>query len=67
MTKSSKYIGVCFNKQNGKWQAYITRFGENVHLGFFGNETKAALARDIAAIEYRGRGTKLNFPEMFDV
>jgi len=41
---SSKFKGVCFHKQTGKWHARITIDGKKKHLGSFTNEEDAARA-----------------------
>ena len=49
---SSKYKGVAFSKRSDKWVAYIRVKGLRIHLGYFENETDAAIAYNKAAIEY---------------
>jgi len=44
-TKSSKYIGVCFDKGENKWVAQINIGGINKKLGRFKNEIDAYLCR----------------------
>ena len=61
-TYSSEYKGVCWNKQNKKWQAYIKVNGKPIHLGYFIEEFEAAIAYDKAAKEYFEEFAKLNFP-----
>jgi hypothetical protein len=39
---TSKYKGVCFNKQNCKWKAYVKNNGKVIHLGLFENEEDAS-------------------------
>ena len=41
---SSKYKGVCWNKQNSKWIAQIRIDGKKKHLGYFDNEQEAVEA-----------------------
>lgn len=60
--KSSKFKGVCWNKQEEKWQAYIYYNEKLVHLGRFNNEIEAAEAYDKKAIELFGEFASLNFP-----
>ena len=38
---SSEYLGVSWNKQNGKWEARISIDGKNKHLGLFDDEEDA--------------------------
>lgn len=61
---SSSYTGVSWNKRLEKWQAYINRDGEHVHLGMFAEEVEAARAYDAAALRWPGRrrARRMNFP-----
>jgi hypothetical protein len=65
---SSKYIGVCWDKSNNKWVAYISfekkRISfekKRINLGTFDNEIEAAKCRDIATKEHFGKFGNLNF------
>ena len=50
---SSRYLGVCWNKQMQKWQAGIKVGGRLRHLGYFAVETEAGSAyKAAAAIAY---------------
>ena len=60
--KSSKFKGVCFNKQVKKWQAYIRFNGKLIHLGRYKSELVAAEAYDKKAVELFGEFANLNFP-----
>lgn len=61
---TSRYRGVSWNKQHGKWGARICR-NRKVHwLGSFTEESEAARAYDIAAVEHFGEFARLNFPEI---
>jgi hypothetical protein len=60
---SSRFKGVCFNKQNKKWVAYINVENKRIYLGNFNSEIDAAKAYDEAAKNYRGVFAKLNFPK----
>lgn len=51
---SSKYPGVCWNKQRNKWKAYITLNGKQKHLGYFMDEREAAKAYEKACRTYVG-------------
>jgi hypothetical protein len=59
---TSKYIGVCFNKVNKKWNAFIHSKYMHKSLGTFRCETRAAIAYDNAAKIYHGEFANLNFP-----
>lgn len=59
---TSKFTGVCWNKKNKRWQASINSGGKYLYLGSFISEVEAARVFDQAAIQLRGRDTKLNFP-----
>ena len=59
---SSRFLGVCWHKRDGVWQAAIKPDGKNIHLGSFRSETDAARAYDVAASRYYGEFARLNFP-----
>jgi len=61
---TSRYIGVCFDKQTGKWKARIKTNGREICLGRFDSEIEAALAYDAAARKYHGEFARLNFPNL---
>ncbi|MGB8225969.1 MAG: HNH endonuclease [Sedimentisphaerales bacterium] len=61
-TTSSKYKGVCYDKQRNKFRAEIKYNGHRKFLGHFDNEIDAAKAYDKAAKLYYGEFAKLNFP-----
>lgn len=42
--KTSKFVGVCWNKQKNKWQAAIEINNKSIHLGYFTIEKEAAEA-----------------------
>ena len=48
---SSKYVGVCWDKQRNKWFSYIYMNGKRKHLGRFINEYDAHLAYEKALSE----------------
>lgn len=60
---SSRFKGVCFRKDTGRWQAYIRlEKGRTTQLGCFGAEEEAARAYDRAAREHFGAFCAPNFP-----
>ena len=59
--KSSRYKGVSWNKQNKRWHACITLFGQTKYLGYFRDEVEAAQAYDEAAKEHFGWFAHTNF------
>jgi AP2 domain len=60
--KQSKYRGVVWSKQKGKWHARFMINRKAKHLGFFVEEIKAALAYDAEARRVLGQFARLNFP-----
>lgn len=61
-TFSSKFIGVNFNRHEGKFVARLAFGGKRLFLGWFDSEMEAARARDAAAQKHHGRFAVLNFP-----
>jgi len=59
---TSEYIGVCWHRASGKWQAKIRYKGRDVFREYFTVEEDAARARDRAAINLFGEFAKTNFP-----
>lgn len=57
---TSKYKGVCFNKNRKKWNVKIQIDGSSKHLGYFTDEIDAARAYDEAAKKYYGEFACLN-------
>jgi len=60
---TSRYIGVWFAKEKGKWESRIRQDGKKIYLGSFDNEADAAKAYDEAAKRCRGEFARLNFPD----
>ena len=58
--KSSKYKGVSWFKQLGKWRADIRKEGKLTYLGSFNNEEDAAIAYNDAAERVHGEFAYLN-------
>lgn len=64
MTKSrggSQYLGVCWDKERGKWKAEIRFDGVRTQVGRFDDEAEAAWYRDQWAIALHGNFASLNF------
>ena len=59
---TSRFRGVCWDKQANRWRASITRGGICTSLGCFSSEEDAARAYDAAALQHPGV-KRLNFPE----
>jgi hypothetical protein len=57
--KSSRFVGVSFNKQRGKWQACLSINGVSHRLGLFGFEGDAAIAYN-AHVAWLGLDRPLN-------
>lgn len=60
-TKTSKYRGVCFQKNVRKWRAGISFENKKFYLGFFESEFSAALAYDKKCRELFGLFASPNF------
>lgn len=57
---SSKFKGVCWDKEREKWVAYIKKDGKIKHLGRFDSEIEAAQAYDKTASVLFGQFAKIN-------
>ena len=57
---TSKYKGVCWDKENNKWRSQIKLKGKLIHLGRFHSEVEAAEAYNRKAIELFGEFKQLN-------
>lgn len=51
----SGFKGVCWNKDNQKWQACISLDGKKIWLGYHATEIGAAIAYDKAALKYHSK------------
>ncbi len=51
---TSRYRGVSFHQQSGKWQAGLHTPGRSVHLGYYRADDEAARAADKAAVALWG-------------
>ena len=61
-TGSSRYRGVSFHKQHGRWYVQARHDGRLVFVGSFKNERQAAYAYDDFVREHRGPDAKTNLP-----
>lgn len=61
--KTSKYKGVSWCANVGKWRVQLHQNGRTIHVGLFNDETMAAEAYDRAATELYGEFACLNFKE----
>jgi hypothetical protein len=59
---TSRFKGVFWNSQKGKWASTINNPNQK-HVGYFNDEEDAARAYDKAAVEYFGEFAYLNFKE----
>lgn len=57
---SSRFKGVTWSRVARRWQAKISPGGKTTHLGYFGTETEAATAYNIAALREFGEFAALN-------
>ena len=60
---SSRFKGVCWSKNTGKWRARIDHSDKQIHLGYFESESQAAKAYDEKAKELFGKFAHPNFPQ----
>ena len=56
------FMGVTYNRSQGKWNAYINSDGERCWLGTFEDPEDAAISYDEAAKKLHGEFATLNFP-----
>ena len=64
---TSKYVGVCLDKQRGQWEVRLVHQGKRIWIGRFHSEIEAAKAHDAAAKKYQGEFARLNFPGEADL
>jgi hypothetical protein len=57
---TSRFKGVYWDRHHAKWQARIMSYGARHHLGYFDDETEAAMAYDQAAQTLHGEFAFLN-------
>ena len=60
---TSKYKGVSWSKNDGKWRALIMLDNKKISLGNFDDEKQAGRAYDKKAKELFGEHAKLNFSD----
>jgi hypothetical protein len=63
--RSSRYKGVCRDKDKKKWVVYVRHKGKDHYIGRFDAEIDAARAYDRKAFEVFGEYAWLNFPEEY--
>ena len=61
LERESEFKGVCWDKNTGKWRAYIGHNSKIVHLGSFKSEIIAAKVYDKKARELYGEFAHTNF------
>ena len=60
---SSQYKGVTWKKDHNSWHSSIVVDGRQRHLGYFKDQTEAAIMYDTAALNHCGEYARLNFPQ----
>jgi hypothetical protein len=58
----SRFHGVSYAKERGKYRAYLYHKGERFYGGYFTDELEAARARDYKAVQVLGAEARLNLP-----
>ena len=66
VSKTSKYVGVSFDKRKKKWRVAINHKNKQYQIGYFSSEEEAALAYDKKAIELYGETARLNLPNLIE-
>jgi hypothetical protein len=59
--RTSRYLGVSWSSPSERWLAQITHRSQNIYLGLFVDERRAAEAYDAKAIALRGPRAQINF------
>lgn len=62
---TSGYKGVSFSKLTNNWEAYITVRGKKLGLGYYNTPEEAAVAYDLAALDYYKEFAIVNFKDSF--
>ncbi len=60
---TSRFKGVSFKTEKGKWQAQISIEHKGIFIGYYDTEVEAAKAYDNAARKYHKEFAYLNFPQ----
>jgi len=60
--KTSKYKGISWRANVGKWRVQLFKDGKPIHCGLFADEVDAAKRYDEEATRVYGEFAKLNFP-----
>jgi hypothetical protein len=63
ITNTTGYKGCSFVKRVSRYRAYIVLDYKQIRLGYFPILEEAAMAYDLAAIQYFGKFAVLNFPK----
>jgi len=61
---TSRFRGVCWRKTRRKYETKIQKNGKRYSLGYYHDETEAAVVYDIKAMELFGEFAYLNFPKL---
>jgi hypothetical protein len=59
---TSGFKGVSYDKERGKYKAYVWENGRTVVLGRYAGQIEAAQVRDLRAVQLNGEYAYLNFP-----